>query len=353
VSTRPSPPVESPRPQPGRSVSALPVTLALVLVLVLAACASQGGTGASSPGQATSPAHPTAPAPTDVAGSCDTSALPGWPAPGRVTTSGVIPVLASAEKVVGRSRLLFVLVDQQNQPIANEALQVEIGFYDLCTDPATATEVDTPSFVWGIVGQRAFYVATPELTHPGPWGAAIAVKDPATGRAVGAKLQFSVADRASGPRVGDAAPAVRTPTIADFGGDVRRVSSDPDPDPSFYDVSLDDALAAGKPFVLAFITPAFCHSAQCGPTMEVLKKAVKEAPIQVVAVEPYKLVWQDDRLQPVVEDGAFVPVEAADTFGIPTEPWIFVVDAHGTITASFEAVVGEQELADAIRAATG
>ena len=227
-----------------------------------------------------------------------------------------------------------------------------MGFFDLCADPATATEVLTPAFEWGIVGQRAFYVVTPELSQPGPWGVAITVRDPATGTTTGAKLQFTVSAGGDGPRVGDPAPAVKTPTLADKGGDVRKVSTDPTPEPSFYEMSLDAALAANEPFVLAFVTPAFCKSAQCGPTIDVIKSAVKAAPVRVVAVEPYQLVFEDGRLQPVLQDGNFVPVEAADVYGIPTEPWIFVVDANGTITSSFEAVVGEQELVDAIHAVT-
>jgi hypothetical protein len=319
---------------------------AAAVVLVAGGCASAGGSATGAP------AGSRQPVPTVAAAGCDAGNLAGWPKPGQVTTSGIIPVLASSERLVGKSRLLFVLVDQQNQPIANEALRVEMGFYDLCADPATATEVVTPAFEWGIVGARAFYVATPELTSAGPWGVAVAVQDPANGTTVGAKLQFTVAERGSGPRVGDPAPAAKTLTLADVGGDVRKVSSDPTPEPSFYETSLDAALAAKQPFVLAFITPAFCTSGECGPTMETLKKAVKDAPIRVVAVEPYQLAWQNDRLQPVSDNNGFVPVEATNTYGIPTEPWIFVVDASGTISASFEAVVGEQELADAIRAVT-
>jgi hypothetical protein len=321
-------------------------SLPFVLVTALAACTSAGSPGA--PATVAPAGSPSGSAATG----CASGTFPGWPTPGHVTTSGIIPVLASSEKIAGRSRLLFAFVDDQNRPIADESLEVEIGFYDLCTDPATTTEVLTPTFEWGIVGQRAFYVATPELTQPGPWGAAVAIRDPATGTTTGAKLQFTVSEAGSGPRVGDPAPSVRTKTLADVGGDVRKVSTDPAPDPSFYETSLDAALEAGEPFLLAFITPAFCRSAQCGPTMDVVKAAVKEAPIRVVAVEPYELVYEDNRLQPVIENDGFVPVEAANVYGIPTEPWLFVVDGSGTITGSFEAVVGQQELADAIRAVT-
>jgi hypothetical protein len=333
----------STRPRPG--LSGWSVAAVVALATALAACAPAGkpaGTVNATPG-ATSAGSATA---------CETGVFPGWPRPGQVSTSGIIPVLASSEKLVGESRLLFALVDDQNRPIADETLEVELGFFDLCADPAAATEVVTPAFAWGVVGERAFYVATPELTQPGPWGAEVRIRDPATGVVNAAKLQFTVSEGGFGPRVGDPAPAVRTPTLADVGGDVRRISTDPSPDPAFYETSLDDALAAKEPFLLGFMTPAFCTSAQCGPTIDMVKTAVKAAPIRVVAVEPYRLVYQDGRLKAVVQDDGFVPVEAATVYGIPTEPWLFLVDADGTIAGSFEAVVGEQELADAIRAVT-
>jgi hypothetical protein len=319
----------------------------LALAIALAACTSAGGSAGTADASlaASSTAEPGA---ADAA--CESGVFPGWPIAGQVTTSGIVPVLASSEKLVGESRLLFVLVDEQNRPIADESLQVEIGFFDLCADPATPTEILAPGFAWGIVGQRAFYVAAPRLTRPGPWGAAVAVRDPATGVTTGAKLQFTASEGGYGPRVGDAAPPVTTRTLADVGGDVRRISTDTEPEPAFYETSLVDALAAQEPFVLAFVTPAFCTSAQCGPTIDVLKAAVKAAPIRVVAVEPYELVYQDGLLKPVYQGDSFVPVEAATVYGIPTEPWLFVVGADGKIASSFEAVVGEKELADAIRA---
>ena len=299
------------------------------------------------------PGLPTAPAATGaVSGECDTTSLPGWPRPGQVTTSGIIPVLASSERLVGESRLLFALVDDQNRPIANEDLEVEIGFFDLCADPATPTQVLAPAFSWGITGLTGFYAVTPTFPRPGTWGAAVAVVDPATGEATGAKLQFTVAEDGTTPRVGEPAPAVKTPTLADVGGEVRRISTDPQPEPSFYETSLDEALAAGEPFLLGFVTPAFCTSAQCGPTIDVVKDAVAEAPIRVVVVEPYELAWDGVRLEPVLENDGLVPVEAADAYGIPTEPWLFLVDGDGNIAASYEAVVGKQELVDAIRSLT-
>jgi len=135
-------------------------------------------------------------------------------------------------------------------------------------------------------------------------------------------------------------------------GDRHAPQRGPDrPDPSLYDESVDQALAAREPFVLAFATPAFCKSAECGPTLDMVKAAVKANPIRAINVEPYELSWTNGRLQLVLQDGDFVPVAATDAYGIPTEPWIFVIGASGHVVATFEAVVAPAELAAAIKAA--
>ena len=82
---------------------------------------------------------------------------------------------------------------------------------------------------------------------------------------------FDVLDRSPVVSVGDPAPSVKTPTLADVGGDVAKISSDPTPVKRFYETSEDAALAAKKPFVLIFATPKFCQTATCGPTLNKMK----------------------------------------------------------------------------------
>ena len=36
---------------------------------------------------------------------------------------------------------------------------------------------------------------------------------------------------------------------------------------------------------------------------------------------------------------------AVEEWGLPTEPWVFVVDAEGIVIARFEGLVAEEELA--------
>ena len=89
-------------------------------------------------------------------------------------------------------------------------------------------------------------------------------------------------------------PASDTPTLADVGGDVSKISTDPDPVPAFYETSIADAVAAEKPFVVAFATPKFCVTQQCGPTLDRLKPIAADHPdVTVINVEPYQLEFTD------------------------------------------------------------
>ena len=91
-------------------------------------------------------------------------------------------------------------------------------------------------------------------------------------------------------QVGQAAPASKTPTAADVGGDLAKISTDAKPDPAFYQTSVADALAAHKPFMLVFATPKFCTSQQCGPTLDQFKPIAAANPdVTFINVEPYQL----------------------------------------------------------------
>src|SRR4029077_1236199 len=90
--------------------------------------------------------------------------------------------------------------------------------------------------------------------------------------------------------VGEQAPASDSPTLADVGGDIAKLSTDQHPDPAFYQTSVAAALAAHKPFVLIFATPKFCKTAQCGPTLDRFKPVAAANPdATFINVEPYQL----------------------------------------------------------------
>jgi len=267
---------------------------------------------------------------------------PGWPPN---AASDLIPIPVSTELVVGPNRLLVNLVTQKNEQIATPTLPVEFRLYNLAADPAKP-KVDTPaSFLPTISGRPGLYRANVAFDAAGDWGLETITTEQDGSHRSG-RMIFSVLDTGSTPAIGDAAPSAATPT-ATSADEIARISTDTDPDPDFYKVSEPDALAQHKPFVIVFATPAFCRTAMCGPTLDIIKSAAAgyKDKLTFIHVEPYKLSYSNGQLQPVLtEDNLPIPVDATNIWGLPTEPYTFVVDSSGKVTAKFEGIVAPDEL---------
>ena len=133
------------------------------------------------------------------------------------------------------------------------------------------------------------------------------------------------------PPIGSQAPSVRTPIAADVNGNLQLISSDVFPDPRFYEHSVDELLAAHKPFVFTIYSPAFCPTTACGPLLRYLKEIATEFPAMTfVHAEPYVMRDLGGRIQPEYEGGRFAWASWSTAYGIPVEPYVFVVDADGT-----------------------
>ncbi len=306
---------------------ARPVVALLVAAFVAAACSSAGSAASSAP----------AASPSSVAGS-----------------PSVIPLIVSTEQVVGPNRFVFSFIDPDtNLPVATPDRPASVAFIAPGdTNPGPAIPA---TFVWAIEGQRGDYVANTTFPTAGDWKAVFLTKAPGKEQeAIG--VGFTVADKGTTVAIGQPAPATDNPTAADVDGDLSRISTDAKPDPRFYQLSVADALAQHKPFVLVFATPAFCRSAQCGPTLDRVKAVAAASPKDVafINVEPYQLTYTEGRLQPVLDaNNQLQTVEASDEWGLVSEPWIFTVGADGIVDGSFEGVVGTDELKAAIAKISG
>jgi hypothetical protein len=227
-----------------------------------------------------------------------------------------------------------------------------VTLFNLGRGPSTPIGTVAGTFIWAIQDVRGIYVATVEFPEAGVYGAEFSTvvagsTDKATIRAT-----FSVGATTPTVRVGDKAPATKTPTAADAGGDLHHISTDATPDPAFYQVSEDAALAAHQPMVVIFATPKFCTSAQCGPTLDRIKPFVAKYPsVAFIHVEPYELKLEDGQLQAVLDaNNGLVANAITNTWGLTGEPWVFVVDRTGTITASLELIFSDAELTTALEA---
>ena len=131
------------------------------------------------------------------------------------------------------------------------------------------------------------------------------------------------------------------------------MSTDTDPDPAYYTLSIADAIAASKPFVVVFATPAFCTSGVCGPALDQVRSIsdLYAGQVNFIHVEPYFLELVNGHAQPRV-DAAGRPqtVPAVADWGLPTEPYVFVVDGNGKVAAKFEGMAYPDELTAALDA---
>jgi hypothetical protein len=179
------------------------------------------------------------------------------------------------------------------------------------------------------------------LPKAGTWNAVVTMK--VNGNDEVASNAFTVTPEEATPAVGAAAPDAATPTLADVGGDAAKISTAYPADTTLLQDSIPTLLKEHRPFVVAFATPKFCTSRICGPIVDIVKNvqtAMKGTPMAFVHAEIYK------DLDPTKGTSSWV-----DAWHLPTEPWVFVVDAQGKITAKFEGAVTEGELEAAARAA--
>jgi hypothetical protein len=335
---------------PGTHRFRFPAVVGLVLAFALGACA--GGTPSTAPTGAASPPAgsgaatcATAPAPP--------SDLAGWDVASQHPTLFPVVISSAADLTCGSVRFMFSLLDKDSRPVAAPDRTASVALFNLGRDGTNPIATANGTFIWAIENERGIYVTSLTFPEAGLYGAEFST---AQGGAAPEKIRvtFDVQASSSLVKVGQKAPSTDNPTLA-TAGDLAHISTDPTPDPALYKSTVAAALAAGKPFVVAFATPKFCRTAQCGPTLDRLKPFVSAYPgVTFINVEPYKLKFEDGSLQadldPSTQD--LVPVEATNQWGLTSEPWVFVVDRQGIVRGSFGLIFSDAELKAALDALT-
>ena len=275
-----------------------------------------------------------------------------WPATGKATSTGPIPLLVNSDLAPGQNRLLLSLVDADGFPLGGPGWMLSAETFNLTADGCTplASKIEIP-FTWSIKDLRGFFIGPAEIpAGTEELGLSINGTD-ATGAAVSIRFAAQVWPEGIALRPGDAAPTVATPTAATSEHGLAGISTDPSPLARLYQYSAADLLAAGTPFVMVFASPAFCVSQACGPTMEVVKAAAERHPgALIIHVEPYIMEWTGERMIPTLDANMHRQANgAASAWKLPVEPWIYTVDTNGIVIHSFEGVIGAAELDAAIK----
>ncbi|NTU81184.1 MAG: thioredoxin family protein [Chloroflexales bacterium] len=254
--------------------------------------------------------------------------------------SPLVPVLAVSELAPGPNRIaLGVLKD--GTPLNDPELSIGMRFFTVGSGNASTPDSEATAVYRGEGLPFGLYVGYATFSRPGAWVVELTVPQP-DGQPAVSRMRLDVLAEPKVPAVGAPAVPSRNLTVHDE-ADLSKISSDAKPDPDLYQLTIADAIAARKPFVVAFSTPGYCQTAVCAPNMLVVKKLKEQYKGQVnfIHVEvypyPYGESFQAQRRVPPM-----------DEWGLRTEPWTFLVDAAGVIQARYEGGITFAEMEPAL-----
>ena len=253
----------------------------------------------------------------------------------------MVPVIAASELEVGQNRLpIGVLRD--GSPINDPDLRLHLRLFYLDGDERDTVQSETDAVYRGEGLPWALYVAHPQMDRAGTWGLEIAIPQE-QGEPHVNRIRVEVLDETQSPALGSRAIPSKNLTIHDV-PNLEELTSDVDPDPDFYQMTIADALDERKPVVVMFATPGYCMTAVCAPNMGVMRQLKDEFKSQItfIHIEVY----------PYPFDEAFAEirfVEAMQEWNLTTEPWTFLVDSDGIIRAKYEGGITIAEMRPALQ----
>lgn len=257
-----------------------------------------------------------------------------WRAPG----ADVAVVPGTSDFAPGKNRISFLVVDGETlveRPTATVYVATALRQKPYEKVVARLEPIGVPG---GATADAAnIYVATVTVRAPGKvWFMA----EPVGGKKVQALGTMVVGKRSAAPAVGDPAISTDTPTLRSTGGDLKALSTARKPDRALYETSVAEALAARKAFVVSFATPQFCQTRTCAPVVDVVS-AVRRQPSSKGVVFIHVEVYEDN-------DPAKGVNRWLDAWRLPTEPFTFVVDRRGRVSAKLEGAFSARELEAAV-----
>jgi hypothetical protein len=244
----------------------------------------------------------------------------------------LVGIRATSDPAIGDSRFLFAIneIGGERRGSPDEIVTFTAKPLDA---PGTTIE-DQATFVWVVPDGFGLYKADIPFDTAGMWEVDFTVS---TGEKTEPFLVL-VNEEPATVAIGERAPRVASATLADT--PIEDLTTDDPVQATLYELSLDEALENGKKTVAIFATPAFCTSAACGPMMAQAKTvSASYTDVNWVHVEVYSGFNESD-FAPDVDH--LVPAVVA--FGLPSEPWIFVMDEDGGVMARLEGVLADGEL---------
>jgi hypothetical protein len=206
--------------------------------------------------------------------------------------------------------------------------------------PATAASLETKPAFQSVTtstdpdAATSVYTSQVDLADKGEWRILAMIRDDdGTLSWTYSNSSAVVGQFPSIPNEGDDAPLIHTPTADDVGGDLTKIDTRQPPD-SMHDVDYADVIGK-EPIVLMLATPALCMSRVCGPVVDIAEEVKSERPDDAAFI--HMEIYKDNN----ISKG---PNEQVQAFHLQSEPWLFVIDADGTITTRIEGAFSADEL---------
>ena len=251
--------------------------------------------------------------------------------------------LASTDLAVGLNRVAFGVIDSESGPLRDVAIKVSTYYLHSGVAEGPKETVDAVFRKWP-VGAGGVYTTTVSFDRSGTWGIGVVVtQEDGSTRLSSVNLQVN--ERSVTPAIGAAAPRSVSRTSRDVDA-LDELTSDVEPDPDLYSMTIAEAIDSGDPLVVSFATPAFCRTATCGPQLDVVKELKRRYGDRAnfIHVEIY------DNLSEI--EGDLSRARLAQTvaeWSLPTEPWTFIINEDGIVQAKFEAFATREELEEALQ----
>ena len=246
------------------------------------------------------------------------------------TKDSLSVLIISSDHSIGQNRLGFAIIDNDGISINNNLKEVSIKNINSETKELINTKYEK----W-FTG-RGVYRSNIELSEPGGYELKITTEFDLTGTAL-----FEVKENSSTPSIGTKPQIIKTKTAFN-NEEVSQISSDPNPDLSLYDISYEQSINNGLPTVVIFSTPSLCVSGTCGPLLDYVKEISEmyKQDCDFIHVEIFEDFFNKnlDDLESLTLSS---PVEA---WGLPTEPWIFLIDKNGFLMNKYEGFIPKDQL---------
>lgn len=244
-------------------------------------------------------------------------------------------LVGSDDFPVGHPRVPILLYSGTDQ--VSDAKAVVVTLYDLKENP--------PQARWS--GEAInysdyaipYWVVYPELPSPGIWGLSTKIRK-VDGEDTTAQLIIEATNGSMMPLVDTQPYASQNRTLATE-PDITKLTSAAKPNKLFYEMTIAEAMKNGKPSVIVFATPGFCQTKMCSPVLSSVEEVQKVYAEQVnfIHIEVFK---------------EFPPNAVVDKtlieWNLSSEPWTFVLNAQGAVSARLGGPVSPQELTEQLDA---